>query len=323
MTKIDESHFIWAEKYRPQTIKDVILPLEISNKFTSYIKEERFPHILLSSTNPGLGKTSLVNAIVQELDADVKWINGSQDRGIDTFRVAVREFVTSVSIDDSPKIVVIDEADGLTPDAQKILRGLIEEFSKNSTFILTCNYKEQLIEPLRNRFIHFDFDNLYNQNKKEIGLQIFQRLQFILENEGVEYDKASLTPVVSNMYPSVRKMVLVLQQSIDDGKLNLNESMINLSGKFVSILEGIKRKEFSVVRKLLQDLDDPGSLYTYVFKNLDDWFTDSSIPQVVLQCARYQDMHSNARDKSICAAAFAVEVMMAPGIDFIDQKGNK
>lgn len=314
--KIDKSQFIWAERYRPQRIEDMILPAEIKAKFTAFVTEGRFPHILLSSTNPGLGKTSITNAITKELDADVKWINGSQDRGIDTFRGAVREFITSVSIDDSPKIVVIDEADGLSTDAQKILRGLIEEFSKNSTFILTCNYKEQLIEPLRNRFIHFDFDNLYNQNKKEIGLQIFNRLQFILDNEGVEYDKSALTPVVSNMYPSVRKMVLVLQQSIDEGKLNLNESMINLGGKFTSILEGIRAKEFTDVRKLLQDLDDPGSLYTYVFKNLDLWFKPESIPQVVLYCAKYQDMHANARDKAICSAAFAVELMMAPGIEF-------
>jgi len=317
MKKIDNSHFIWAEKFRPQCVDDVILPKDVKDKFKKYIADERFPHILLSSTNPGLGKTSLVNSIVKELNADVKWINGSQDRGIDTFRDTVKDFITSVSIDDSPKLVVIDEADGLTKEAQKILRGLIEEFSKNSTFILTCNYKEQLIEPLRNRFIHFDFDNLYNQNKKEIGLQIFTRLMFILDTEGVEYDKKSLSPVVSNMYPSVRKMVLVLQQSIDDGKLNLNESMINLGGKFEAILNGIKNKDFINVRKLLQDLDDPGSLYTYIFKHLDEWFVEDSIPQVVLQCAKYQDMHSNARDKAICSAAFSVELMMTQGIEFL------
>jgi replication factor C small subunit len=270
----------------------------------------------MSSAQPGVGKTSIANSIVKDLEADVKWINGSQDRGIDTFRNTVKEFVTSVAIDDSPKIVVIDEADGLTDEAQKILRGLIEEFSKDSTFILTCNYKEQLIEPLRNRFIHFDFDNIYNQNKKELGLQIFNRLKFILDNEGIEYTDKALSPVVTNIYPSVRKMVLVLQQSVEDGVLHLDESMINMSGKYLSIMEGVKKKDFNTVRKLLQDLDDPGSLYTYVFKNLDDLFEGESIPQVVLQCAKYQDMHSNARDKSICAAAFSVELMMAPGIDF-------
>jgi len=280
--------------------KDYVYDISIDN-----------PHLYITPNGVIHHNTSIVNSIIKEMDADVLWINGSGDNGINIIRNKVTDFVSSVSLDDSPKLVVIDEADGLTPEAQKILRGKIEEFSKDSTFILTCNYKEQLIEPLRNRFIHFDFDNLYNQNKKDVATQIFERLQFILENEGVEFNKADLGPVVSNMYPSVRKMVLVLQQSIDDNKLNLDVSMINLSGKFTTILEGIKAKDFVNVRKQLQDLDDPGSLYTYVFKNLDEWFKQDSIPQVVLQCAKYQDMHSLARDKAICAAAFAVEMMMA------------
>lgn len=316
MKIIDNSHFVWPEKYRPQCIDDMIITEDVRKKFKSFVQEERFPHVLLTSTSPGLGKTSITNAIIKELDADVKWINGSQDRGIDTFKVAVKEFITSVSIDDSPKIVVIDEADGLTKDAQKILRGLIEEFSKNSTFIMTANYKEQLIEPLRNRFTHFDFDNIYNQNRKEIGLQIFNRLQFILNNEGVQFDKASLSPVVSNMFPSVRKMVLTLQQSVEDGKLVLNESMINLNTKFTEIMNFIKDKKFIDMRKSLQDLDDPGALYTYIFKNLDEWFVPQSQPQVVLLCAKYQDMHENARDKAITSAAFGVELMGTPSIEF-------
>ena len=317
MKIIDDSQFIWAEKYRPQCVEDVILPTEIKNKFLKYIGDERFPHMLLSSTNAGLGKTSITNAIIKELDADVKWINGSQDRGIDTFKVAVKEFVTSVTIDESPKIVVIDEADGLTRDAQKILRGLIEEFSKDSTFILTCNYKEQLIEPLRNRLIHFDFDSVFTKNKKEMGLQIFERLQFILDNEGVEYDKKILSAIVPNLYPSVRKMVLTLQQSVVDDKLILTESAINMNTTYTEILELIKGKRFVDVRKKLQDLDDPASLYTYIFRHLDEWFVPQSQPQVVLLCAKYADMSENARDKAITSAAFAVEVMGSPGIEFI------
>jgi len=314
--KIDETQFIWAEKYRPSTVKDVILPKELKDTFLGYIDEGRFPHILLSSTIPGVGKTSITSAIIKDLDADVKWINGSQDRGISTFRDSVKDFVTSVSIDDSPKIVVIDESDGLTSEAQKILRGLIEEFSKNSTFILTCNYKEQLIEPLRNRFIHFDFDNVFNQNKKEIGLQIFERLQFILDNEGVKYDKKELSPVVSNLYPSLRKMVLTLQQSTSSGNLVLDKGMINLGGKLNEILLKAKAKEFNLVKSLVGDLDDAGSIYTYAFKNITELFKESSIPDVVILCSKYQDMHQNARDKTITATAFIVELMMQPGIVF-------
>jgi len=317
MKKVDNSQFIWSEKYRPQTIDDVVVTKEVRDKFRNYIRDERFPHILLSSTAPGLGKTSITNAVIKDLEADVKWINGSSDRGISTFRESVRDFVLSVAIDDSPKIVVIDEADGLTKEAQKILRGLIEEFSKQSTFILTCNYKEQLIEPLRNRFIHFDFDNIYNQNKKEIGMQMFERLQFILNNEGVEFEKNTLSPVISNLYPSFRKMVLTLQQSVENGKLELNESMININTRYGEILENVKNKKFIELRKVLQNLDDPGSFYTFVFKHLDEWFKPQSQPHVILLCAKYQDMDERARDKSITSTAFCVELMGTSSIEFV------
>ena len=317
MKKVKNDEFIWAEKYRPRCIDDMIIPEDTRKKFNSYIKEGRFPHILLSSVNPGLGKTSLVTAIIEELDADVMWINGSGDAGIDTFRNKVKDFVTSVSIDDSPKLVVVDEADGISREGQKNLRALIETFSKHSTFIFTCNYKEQLIEPLRNRFIHFDFDSLYSQNKKDLGLQIHKRLQFILENETVEYNTKDLGPIIQNMYPSVRKMVLALQQSVQDGVLEINESMINLNTKYSEILELVKTKNFIEVRKKLQDLDEPGSFYSFIFKHLDEWFKPEAQPHVILLSAKYQDMNERARDKAINTAAYAVELMLTPTIEFI------
>jgi len=275
------------------------------------------PHLYVTPNGVIHHNTSVTNAIIKDLDADVKWINGSQDRGISTFRDEVKDFISSVSIDDSPKIVVIDEGDGLTNDAQKQLRGLIEEFSQHSTFIMTCNYKEKIIEPLRNRLIHFDFDALYNQNKKEIGLQIFNRLQFILNNEQVQFNPKDLTPIVQNMYPSVRKMVLSLQQSVQDGKLEVDENSINAATRYTEILNLIKAKNFGEVRKKLQNIDDPASLYTYVFKHIDEWFKEDSHPTVIIITAKYQDMDSRARDKVINSAAFCVELMMTPNIDFI------
>ena len=317
MKIIDKSNFIWAEKYRPRCIDDMIIPENIREKFKGYMKEGRFPHILLSSVNPGLGKTSLVTAIIEELDADVLWINGSGDAGIDTFRSKVKDFITSVSIDDSPKLVVVDEADGISREGQKNLRALIETFSKHSTFIFTCNYKEQLIEPLRNRFIQFDFDSIYNQNKKDIGMQIHKRLQFILDNEKVSYNPKDLGLIIQNMYPSVRKMILTLQQSVQDGILIIDKNMINLNTKYSEILNLIKKKDFIETRKKLQDLDEPGSFYSFIFKNLDDWFKPEAQPQVILLCAKYQDQNERARDKAINTSAFCVEVMLTPGIEFV------
>jgi len=317
MKKIDQNQYIWAEKYRPQTVEDMILPQKEKNEFKGYIESNNLPHILLSSVNPGTGKSSIVNAIIKDLDADVMWINGSGDAGIDVFRNKVKDFVTSKSIDDSPKIVVVDEADGLYPDAQRHLRALIEEFSRYTTFIMTCNYKEQLLEPLRNRFAHYDFDAIYAKNKREIGIQIKERLDFILNNENIKYNPKDIGLIIQNLYPSVRKMVIVMQQSVQDDELVLDEKMINLSTKYSEILGFIKNKNYIEVRKKLQELDEPGSLYSYIFKNLDEWFEQDSIPQVILICAKYQDMNERARDKAINTAAFAVELMLTPNIIFL------
>lgn len=320
MKVVDNSQFIWSEKYRPSCIEDTIIPEDIRTKFKEFIQKERFPHLLLTSTNPGLGKTSITNAIIKDLDADVLWINGSQDRGIDVFRTRIRDFATSVSIDDSPKIIVIDEADGLSPDAQKGARGVLEEFSKHTTFIMTANYKEKIIEPLRNRFTHFDFDSIYAQNKKEMAIQIMDRLQFILNNEHIEYDRGSLGPVITNLYPSVRKMVLTLQQSISGNKLVLDSNMINLNTRFGEIMTLIRDKKFPEVKKNISILDDPSSIYTYVFKNIDLIFDIKSQPGIILLCARYQDMSENARDKMITATAFAIEIMGNASVGYINNK---
>ena len=215
------------------------------------------------------------------------------------------------------KGIITSNCDGISADGQKNLRGLIEEFSQHSTFIMTCNYKEKIIEPLRNRFIHFDFDALYNQNKKEIGLQIFNRLQFILNNEQVQFNPKDLTPIVQNMYPSVRKMVLSLQQSVQDGKLTVDENSINTTTRYTEILNLIKQKNFGEVRKKLQNIDDPASLYTFVFKHIDEWFKEESHPNVIIITAKYADMDQRARDKVINAAAYCVELMMGVNIEFI------
>lgn len=315
MKKIDNKHFIWAEKYRPQTLDDIILPLEYKNMFSEYISQGKVPHILANSNMGGTGKSTLANVISNDLKADLKWINASQDRGIDTMRDTIRNFVISETIDDSPKIVVLDECDGLLPDAQKVLRGIIEEFSQNSSFILTCNYVEKIIEPLRNRCIEIDFGQLYFKHKKDIGLQIFNRLKYILDNEKVQYTDDQVKQIIQAYYPSVRKMIVNLQKFSTQGVLSFDSSMLNNSGKYEEIMTLLKAKNFNDIRKTLNDIDDPGSLYTFVFKNLDTYFKDSSIPYVVLLCAKYQDMHNNSRDKSITASAFCVEIMSTVTIE--------
>lgn len=310
MTKFDEKEFIWAEKYRPQTVQDVILPTALVEQFQSYVTARRTPNILFSSTNPGLGKTSLVNALIKDLDADVMWVNGSKDAGIDLMRGKLIDFGSSVGIDDSPKVVVIDEADGISNDGQKALRGVIEEFSNNVSFIFTANYKEKLIEPLRNRLVQFDFDELYVKNKKEIATLAYKRLIFILDNEGVNFDPKQLQLVVTNFTPSIREMIMVLQKHSTSGNLLLDDNILSVSAQHREILKFMAGRDFPNVRKAMQALSDPASLYTYMFNNLDDWFDAKSMPQAILIIAKYQEMTATARDKVIPTTAMAVEMMI-------------
>jgi len=316
MKKVSQNESVWYRKYRPRTIDDVILPKEMKETFKKYIENEDFPHILLSSPNPGTGKSSLSFSIVEDLNADVKVINGSQDNGIDTFREEVKHFITSGSLDDSKKIVLVDESCGLSQSAQKNLRGMIEEFSSSTTFIFTCNYIDNIIEPLQNRFVIYDFDEIYVKHKKDIGKQILDRLKFILDNENVEYDVKDLMPIITNNYPSVRAMVGVLQKSVQNGKLVIDENLISLNSKLDKILNYTKEKNFKSIKEELNKMSNVDSIYSYTYKNLDNLFKEESIPQIVITTAKYQDMSSHARDKQITAGAFCVELMMNPKVKF-------
>jgi replication factor C small subunit len=272
---------------------------------------------LFFSNSPGIGKTSIVTALIKDLNADVCWINGSKDSGIDILRTRVVDFSTSVSIDDSVKIVVIDEGDYLGDKTQAALRGVIEEFSNNVSFIITCNYVERLIPALIDRFMCFDFDEIYQKNKKELAGKAYKRLVGILKNENIEFSDEELKHLVINYYPAMRKMVMTLEKHSINGKLDLSSAVVDVSLTFKTIMTYIKNKEFSNLRKELASLSEASGIYSFVFKNLDQYFSPKSQPQVIILCAKYQDMNSSARDKTITATAFCVELMGTPGIELI------
>jgi DNA polymerase III gamma/tau subunit len=319
MKLIDNAQYIWEEKYRPQCVEDVILPEKMQNQFQEFIKTKKLPNLLFISTTPGTGKTSLVTAIIKELDADVMWVNGSKDANMDLMRGKLIDFGSSVGIDDeTPKIVVIDEADGIPDQGQKALRGIIEEFAGNVSFIFTANFIDKLIKPLQNRLTVYDFDEIYAKNKKDIGAKIYKRLQFILNNEGVKFDPTQVQPVVTNFYPSTRQMTKHIQQHTIDGELDITESILSVSMQHKKIMESVCQTEpnFSTIRKAVVELADPGSLYTYMFSHLEEYFMTESIPFAITVIARYQDMHSSARDKHIPATTMLVEMVMNPSILF-------
>lgn len=314
--KINKNEKLWVEKYRPQSIEDVVLPTDILETFRGYVNDGHIPNLLFASSSPGVGKTSVATALIKDLDADVLWINGSKDSGIDILRTRVVDFSTSISIDGSNKLIVVDECDYLSDKAQAALRGILEEFSNNVSFIFTCNYIERLIPALIDRFMVFDFDTIFQNSKKDLAGKSYKRLTAILENENITYNKEDIKNLVLNYYPAMRKMVMTLEKHCQNGSLDLSTAVVDITHSFKVIMSCIKNKEFTSLRKELVSISDPSGLYSFVFKNLDEYFAPKSQPQVILLCAKYQDMNSSARDKTITSTAFCVEIMGASNIEF-------
>lgn len=305
--KINENEFIWVEKYRPQTLDDILLPESVKAIFKGYIDSNEIPNLLLTSTSPGLGKTSIAKILVKDTNADMMFLNGNLDTGVDIMRSRVIDFCSGASFDESPRVVLIDEGEQLSPASLGSIKSTMETFS-NTSFVFTANHINKIPEPVRNRMIHFDFDDIYFRNKAELSKAILRRLMYILENEGIEYDKNDLPKVIKAFYPSTRGMIQALQRFSSSGKLELNESLKEGANIYNLLLESVKDKNFKEMRSLVNNVVDCAGFYEYMFKNLDV-LEDASKPEAILILARYQDMDASARDKMITLAACLVELM--------------
>ena len=305
--KINENEFVWVEKYRPRVLEDIILPKSIKETFLEYITQSKIPNLLLTSNSAGLGKTSIAKILVNETKGDLLFLNGNLDTGIDVMRSRVIDFCSSVSIDDNPKFLLIDEAENISPLAINSLKALMESFT-NITFIFTANFVNKLPEPIRNRLQHYDFDDIYFRNKQEIGKEILKRLIFILQNENITFNKEDLPKVVKAHYPSVRGMIHALQKMSSNGELILSDVLHEGSNIFNTLLETIKEKDFNKMRSTTANVLDCGGFYEFMFKNLD-LLVDESKPHAILTLAKYQSMDSVARDKEITLSACCVELM--------------
>jgi replication factor C small subunit len=313
MKIVNEKFNIWEEKYRPQCIDDIILPEEYKKQFKEYIKENMLPNMLLVSSVPGLGKTTVCKCIIKETQPSIKWINASQDNNVSTIRNEIVGFASTISAEGKKKLIILDEADNLTTSssgsagAQDILRGVIEQFSNNTRFILTANYKDRFITPLLSRLKIYDFDEIFMTHKKELAKEMYKRLIFICENEGVEYQKEDLQEIIKINYPSVRNMTVMLQQNIFDNKLVLKNKKVETI--FTDILDATLKKDFNEMRKLTLEASNPSSFYTWFWKMPFENLPAKIKPEITLKLAQYQELDRNARNKSITLAAFLTEIM--------------
>ena len=304
--------FLWVEKYRPQTIEECILPESIKKTFRDFLNTGEIPNMLLSGP-AGCGKTTVAKALCKELGVDYYVINGSDEgRFLDTVRNNAKNFASTVSLTSQSrhKVIIIDEADNTTSDVQLLLRASIEEFSRNCRFIFTCNYKNKIIEPLHSRCVVVEF-GIKGKEKQEVATCFFKRINSILEEEGIKYDKKVVAELINKHFPDWRRVLNELQRysvsgTIDTGILaTFSDISIN------DLIKNLKGKNFSEVRKWCVDnLDnDPAVLLRRIYDSLYASLVPSTIPAAVLIIAKYKYKIAFVADQEINLLAALTEIM--------------
>ena len=304
-------NFLWVEKYRPKTIDDCILSNTIKGTLNDLVKEERVPNLMF--TGPaGVGKTTVARAICDMTNSDYIIINGSDEgRMIDTLRTKMTQFCSTISLQGGRKVVIIDEADYMNPDSvQPAMRGFIEKFAENCSFIFTCNFKNRIIEPIHSRCAVVDF-TLKKDEKPEIASQFLIRCGNILSEENIEHDKRVVIELINKHFPDFRRVINELQRystsgTIDSGILaNIGE--INLNELVVALRE----KNFPNMRQwVTSNVDnDPASVFRKIYDKLYEVLDKSSIPQAVLIIVDYQYKSAFVADQEINLVACLIELM--------------
>ena len=308
----ERDHILWVEKYRPKTIDDCILPPSLKGIFKGIVKSGDIPHLLLAGP-AGVGKTTVARALCSELDATYIVINASDDRNIETLRVTVKQFASAISFDGKRRVVILDEADYLNPQTfQPALRGVMEEFSKNCSFILTCNYKNKLIEPIHSRCAVKDF-RITKDDRKGIIENIYKRVVKILESEKIEYEGKVLANLVVKHFPDFRRILNELQSfSKINGKID--EGVLGATGElnFTKLYAALREKNFNDVRAWAADNsdNDPSRVYRKLYDGLKDQLESKSLPQSILILADYEFKAAFSVDPEINLLACLIQIMV-------------
>ncbi|MDB4543217.1 AAA family ATPase [bacterium] len=286
-----EQHSIWTEKYRPDSLDGYIGNTNIISKVKVYLESGDVPHLLLYG-KAGTGKTTLAKIIINNIDCDYIYINASDENNVDTVRNKIRNFASSVGFEPL-KVIILDEADYMTPNAQAALRNLMETFSKHTRFILTCNYVEKIIDPIQSRCQVF---GITPPTYKDVA----KRLWNICEDEGVVSELDDIVHIVNATYPDIRRSINALQSSVIDNTLVIDQQTLVESNYMTKILDELQTgKSFTKIRQIVADskVKTFEDLFRFLFDNVDTYSTD--IAAVITIIAQTQYQSSFAVDKEI------------------------
>ena len=302
--------FLWVEKYRPKTIQDCVLPANMKKTFSEFVKKG-IPNLLLTG-GAGVGKTTVAKAMLDEIGYDYILINGSEESGIDVLRNKMKNFASTMSLEGSRKFIIIDEADYLNPQStQPALRGMIEEFHKNCGFILTCNFKNRIIDPLHSRCSVVEF-NIPANEKPTLAQEFMSSVENVLTTENVKFDKRVIQELIIKFFPDWRRCLNELQRYSASGQID-GGILVNLSEKNMKdLILFMKEKDFKSVRKwCVNNLDnDPTRIFRKIYDNLYNYFDGGhSIATSVLILADYQYKSAFVADQEINLVACLTELM--------------
>ena len=297
---------LWVEKYRPKKLEEYVGNEHLKQKVSDYLSSGDVPHLLFFG-KAGTGKTTLAKLIVNSINCDHIIINASDENNVDTVRNKVKGFASTVGFKDL-KVIILDEFDYMTPNAQAILRNLMETFSKHCRFILTCNYVEKVIDPIQSRCQTFQ---IVPPTKKDVAVQISQ----ILGKEGVSFEPKDLVPIIDSSYPDIRKVINTCQLNSSKGKLKLDTTSVidsDIKSKVVEILKGndAKPNKWKNIRQAIADsrVQDFSEMYSYLYEKVDE-YGGSNTSNIILILSESQHKDALVVDKEITFMSCIIQIV--------------
>lgn len=302
------SDFLWVEKYRPKVVADTILPQQLKDQLQAIVDGGELPNMLFTGT-AGTGKTTIARALCHQLDLDWILINGSEEGNIDTLRGKIKQFASTVSLQGGIKVVILDEADYLNAQStQPALRGFIEEFANNCRFILTCNFKNRIIEPLHSRCSIFEF-NTSKKDLQPLCAEFMKKARTLLEDEGVSYESEAIVNLIMKHAPDWRRVLNEIQRRSFGG--NLSNSDVRGNDGMDILYRTLKDKDFKKMRQWVSNnIDtDASVIFRGIYDKMSDFVQPQNIPQVVLILADYQYKNAFVADHELNVVACLTEIM--------------